>query len=182
MQVGAWHQERVVGDGMVAVSALAKRISAEMTKLLPVAGSVMDLNEAFPRRLVFQYPRRHVSGCVLPERLGSYHSSCEIGPLPVPQRGLRFNNGDHIAMERHGVSQVGIGVFRTKERAMTSSGNSSTDISPRPEKSGGRTPPKPATPSPAPEKISGAGPAVAEHSKDAKAPRGGRQPGAYVKD
>ncbi|RVC17457.1 hypothetical protein EN879_31670 [Mesorhizobium sp. M7A.F.Ca.AU.002.02.1.1] len=33
---------------MVAVSALAKRIPAEMTKLLPAAGSVMDdLNEAF---------------------------------------------------------------------------------------------------------------------------------------
>jgi hypothetical protein len=99
-----------------------------------------------------------------------------------PSEASRFNNGDHIAMERHGVSQVGIGVFRAKERAMTSSDNSSTDISPRPEKSGGRTPSKPATPSPAPEKISGAGPAVAEHSKDAKAPRGGRQPGAYVKD
>ncbi|ARP68432.1 hypothetical protein A9K65_034365 (plasmid) [Mesorhizobium sp. WSM1497] len=65
---------------------------------------------------------------------------------------------------------------------MTSSDKSSTDISHRPEKSSGRTPSKSATPSPAPEKISGAGPAVAEHSKDAKAPRGGRQPGAYVED
>lgn len=37
------------------------------------------------------------------------------------------------------------------------------------------------TPSPDPAK-SGAGPAIAEHSKDAKAPNGGRQPGAYVKD
>lgn len=42
--------------------------------------------------------------------------------------------------------------------------------------------PKQATPSPATEKVSGAGPAIAEHSKDAKAPSGGRQPGAYVKD
>ncbi|RVD57581.1 hypothetical protein EN828_05440 [Mesorhizobium sp. M2D.F.Ca.ET.185.01.1.1] len=42
--------------------------------------------------------------------------------------------------------------------------------------------PKPATPSPATEKVSGAGPAIAEHSEDAKAPKGGRQPGAYVKD
>ncbi|TPM95044.1 hypothetical protein [Mesorhizobium sp. B2-1-3A] len=42
--------------------------------------------------------------------------------------------------------------------------------------------PKPATPSPATEKVSGAGPALSEHSKDAKAPKGGRQPGAYVKD
>ena len=37
------------------------------------------------------------------------------------------------------------------------------------------------TPSPATEKVAGAGPAIAEHSKDAKAPKGGRQPGAYVK-
>ena len=39
-----------------------------------------------------------------------------------------------------------------------------------------------ATPSPAMEKTSGAGPAIAERSKDAKAPRAGRQPGAYVKE
>jgi hypothetical protein len=38
-----------------------------------------------------------------------------------------------------------------------------------------------ATPSPATEKVSGAGPALAERSKDAKAPSPGRQPGAYVK-
>ena len=38
------------------------------------------------------------------------------------------------------------------------------------------------TPSPSTEKVSGAGPATAEHSKDAKAPKAGRQPGAYVKD
>lgn len=38
-----------------------------------------------------------------------------------------------------------------------------------------------ATPSPSTEKSSGAGPAIAERSKDAKAPRAGRQPGAYVK-
>jgi hypothetical protein len=37
------------------------------------------------------------------------------------------------------------------------------------------------TPSPSTEKVSGAGPAIAEHSKDAKAPKGGRQVGAYVK-
>jgi hypothetical protein len=38
-----------------------------------------------------------------------------------------------------------------------------------------------ATPSPSSEKVAGAGPAMAEHSKDAKAPKGGRRPGAYVK-
>ncbi|TGQ62688.1 hypothetical protein EN829_032570 [Mesorhizobium sp. M00.F.Ca.ET.186.01.1.1] len=38
------------------------------------------------------------------------------------------------------------------------------------------------TPSPATEKVSGAGPAISERSKDAKAPKSGRQPGAYVKD
>ncbi len=41
---------------------------------------------------------------------------------------------------------------------------------------------KRATPSPAPQKTSGLGPAIAERSKDAKAPRSGRQPGAYVKE
>ena len=46
----------------------------------------------------------------------------------------------------------------------------------------GKNPPKRPTPSPATEKVSGAGPAIAEHSKDAKAPRSGRQPGAYVKE
>lgn len=39
-----------------------------------------------------------------------------------------------------------------------------------------------ASPSPDTAKVSGAGPAVAEHSKDAKAPKTGRQPGAYVKE
>ena len=38
------------------------------------------------------------------------------------------------------------------------------------------------TPSRETQKFAGAGPAIAEHSKDAKAPKGGRQPGAYVKD
>lgn len=38
------------------------------------------------------------------------------------------------------------------------------------------------SPSPDPAKVSGAGPAVAEHSKDATAPKGGRQAGAYVKE
>jgi hypothetical protein len=38
------------------------------------------------------------------------------------------------------------------------------------------------SPSPATEKVSGAGPALAEHSKDAKAPKGGRQAGTYVQD
>lgn len=42
--------------------------------------------------------------------------------------------------------------------------------------------PKRSTPSPSTEKTSGAGPAVAEHSKDSKAPKAGRQPGAYVKE
>ena len=40
---------------------------------------------------------------------------------------------------------------------------------------------KRSTPNPSTEKVSGAGPAIAERSKDAKAPKTGRQPGAYVK-
>ncbi|MBX3597699.1 MAG: hypothetical protein KF874_09030 [Rhizobiaceae bacterium] len=38
-----------------------------------------------------------------------------------------------------------------------------------------------ATPHPSTEKVSGAGPALAEHSKDAKAPKSGRSEAAYVK-
>jgi len=37
------------------------------------------------------------------------------------------------------------------------------------------------TPSPSTEKVSGAGPALAEHSKDSKAPKSGRPSSAYVK-
>jgi hypothetical protein len=37
------------------------------------------------------------------------------------------------------------------------------------------------TPSRETRKFAGAGPAIAEHSKDAKAPKAGRQRGAYVK-
>lgn len=52
-------------------------------------------------------------------------------------------------------------------------------------KSDGQNPPaRQATPSPASEKLAGAGPAIAERSKDAKAAKGtaARQPGAFVKD
>ncbi|RWB50829.1 MAG: hypothetical protein EOQ47_32010 [Mesorhizobium sp.] len=51
-----------------------------------------------------------------------------------------------------------------------------------PQRSARQNPGKEATPSPATEKTSGAGPAISEHSKDAKAPKAGRQPGAYVKE
>lgn len=59
--------------------------------------------------------------------------------------------------------------------------DTSGDKLPRGNKDGasdGKTP----TPSPETRKFAGAGPAIAEHSKDAKAVKGGRQPGAYVKD
>ena len=46
----------------------------------------------------------------------------------------------------------------------------------------GRNPAKQRMSSPATEKVSGAGPNMAEHSKGAKAPKGGRKAGAYVKD
>lgn len=55
------------------------------------------------------------------------------------------------------------------------------EVEDKTHQSDGRNLPQQPTPSPAPVKSSGAGPAVAEHSKDAKAPRSGRQPGAYVK-
>jgi len=61
----------------------------------------------------------------------------------------------------------------------------SNDYPANPQAAIGKEPAKAArptkTPSPATQKTSGVGPAMAEHSKDAKAPRGGRQPGAYVK-
>ncbi|RUX23124.1 hypothetical protein EOA27_01425 [Mesorhizobium sp. M2A.F.Ca.ET.037.01.1.1] len=56
------------------------------------------------------------------------------------------------------------------------------EVEDKTHQSEGRNPPRQPTPSPATEKSSGAGPAVAEHSKDAKAPRSGRQPGAYMKE
>jgi hypothetical protein len=45
----------------------------------------------------------------------------------------------------------------------------------------GVNPRRQATPSPSTEKAAGTGPAMAEHSKDARAPKAGRQRGAYVK-
>ena len=56
------------------------------------------------------------------------------------------------------------------------------DVEDKTHQSDGQNPPGRATPSPATEKTSGAGPAISEHSKDAKGPRAGRQPGAYKKD
>ena len=55
------------------------------------------------------------------------------------------------------------------------------DVDEKTRHSDGQNPSRRSTPSPATEKVSGAGPAIAEHSKDAKAPKPGRQPGAYVK-
>ena len=56
------------------------------------------------------------------------------------------------------------------------------EVEDKTHQSEGRNPPRQPTPSPATQKSSGASPSVAEHSKDAKAPRSGRQPGAYVKE
>ena len=56
------------------------------------------------------------------------------------------------------------------------------EVEDKTHQSDGQNPPGLATPSPATEKTSGAGPAISEHSKDAKAPKAGRQSGAYKKD
>jgi hypothetical protein len=56
------------------------------------------------------------------------------------------------------------------------------DVNEKTRHSDGQNPSKQRTSSPATEKVSGAGPALAEHSKDVKAPKGGRQAGAYVKE
>ena len=59
---------------------------------------------------------------------------------------------------------------------------SSNDVNEKTRHYDGQNPSKQPTPSPSTEKVTGAGPAIAEHSKDAKAVKGGRQPGAYVKE
>jgi hypothetical protein len=56
------------------------------------------------------------------------------------------------------------------------------EVDDKTHQSDGQNPGRQATPSPAVQKTSGAGPAISEHSKDAKAPKAGRQPGAYKKD
>ncbi|OWK21164.1 hypothetical protein [Mesorhizobium amorphae] len=56
------------------------------------------------------------------------------------------------------------------------------DVDEKTRQSDGQNPPRPAAPSPDTQKTSGAGPPIAERSKDAKAPKAGRQPGAYKKD
>ena len=56
------------------------------------------------------------------------------------------------------------------------------DVDDKTRHSDGQQPSRQAASSPARGKISGAGPAVAEHSVDAKASKAGRQPGAYVKN
>ncbi|TPJ74678.1 hypothetical protein [Mesorhizobium sp. B2-7-1] len=56
------------------------------------------------------------------------------------------------------------------------------EVEDKTHQSEGRNPRRQPTPSPSTEKSSGAGPAVAEHCKDAKAPKSGRQPGAYVNE
>ena len=53
------------------------------------------------------------------------------------------------------------------------------DVNEKTRHADGQMPPRHAKPSPATEKVSGAGPAVAAQAKDAKA---GRRPGAYIKD
>lgn len=60
--------------------------------------------------------------------------------------------------------------------------NPSDDFNEKTRHSDGQNPSKRATPSPDIQKVAGSGPAIAEHSKDAKAPTSGRQPGAYVKE
>ncbi|PBB81274.1 hypothetical protein CK218_09925 [Mesorhizobium sp. WSM3879] len=57
------------------------------------------------------------------------------------------------------------------------------EVEDKTHQSEGQNPPGRATPGrPATEKASGAGPSAAEQSKNAKAPKGGRRPGAYVKE
>jgi hypothetical protein len=56
------------------------------------------------------------------------------------------------------------------------------DIDEKTRHSDGQSPPFEGSPSPSTEKVAGAGPAIAERSKDAHASVPDRQPGAYVED
>jgi len=69
----------------------------------------------------------------------------------------------------------------TNKLPPTPFGNSESmeDASERTRHADGEDPP---TPKPAMEQVAGAGPAIAERSKDARTETKGRQPGAYVED
>jgi len=56
------------------------------------------------------------------------------------------------------------------------------DVNDKTHQSDGQNPPRQAPPGPATEKYSGAGPAIAERSTDAKSSNTGRRPGAHRKD
>ncbi|MEZ2331285.1 hypothetical protein AB6802_16315 [Mesorhizobium sp. RCC_202] len=56
------------------------------------------------------------------------------------------------------------------------------EVDDKTHQSDGQNPPRAATPSPATQRVAGAGPAIAERSKDAGMPRDGRQPGENSKD
>ncbi|TIO09498.1 hypothetical protein [Mesorhizobium sp.] len=56
------------------------------------------------------------------------------------------------------------------------------EVEDKTRQSEGQNPARQATPSAATQKTSGAGPSIAGRSKDAKTPKSGHQPGAYVKE
>ncbi|RWL17576.1 MAG: hypothetical protein EOR57_24045 [Mesorhizobium sp.] len=65
----------------------------------------------------------------------------------------------------------GMGLTRSKD-----------EVEDKTHQSEGQNPPSQSTPSAATEMTSGAGPSIAERSRDAKAPKSGGQPGAYLKE
>ncbi|TIL76840.1 MAG: hypothetical protein E5Y65_01845 [Mesorhizobium sp.] len=80
---------------------------------------------------------------------------------------------DQFSQEAAGNKKPASGMGLTRSR---------DEVEDKTHQSEGQDPPRRSTPSAATEKTSGAGPSIAERSKDAKAPKSGRQPGAYTKD
>lgn len=72
----------------------------------------------------------------------------------------------------------------TNKRPPSGMGNSESvdDANEKTRHSDGQNPGRRPPSSPASQKTAGAGPAIAERSKDAKTTETGRQPGAYVKE
>ncbi|MER8827698.1 hypothetical protein NKH73_06550 [Mesorhizobium sp. M0938] len=80
---------------------------------------------------------------------------------------------DQFSQEAAGNKKPAGGMGLTRSR---------NEVEDKTHQSEGQNRPGQSTPSAATEMTSGAGPSIAERSKDAKAPKSGRQLGAYVKE
>ncbi|TIM32586.1 MAG: hypothetical protein E5Y63_01745 [Mesorhizobium sp.] len=96
----------------------------------------------------------------------------EHGATKYPPKKVA-DASDQFSQEAAGNKKPAGGMGLTRSR---------DEVEDKTRQSEGQDPPRQSTPSTATEKTSGAGPSMAERSKDAKAPKSGRQPGAYVKN